>query len=128
MKVAVYGSLRKGLGNSALLNGAKYLGDDVTAPEYTMVSLGFFPGIIKGGETSVVVEVYEINEEKLRSLDMLEGYHGEDTHNFYNREVITLPKFGEAYIYTLPSDYGDHTVVENGDWKDYLFKKEKVYE
>lgn len=125
-KVAVYGSLRKGAGNSSLLKDAKYVGKTVLPPHYTMYSLGAFPGVVKGGHTPITVEVYEIEDHTLSRLDMLEGYGGNNRNNFYNRELIPTA-YGNCYIYFLNREYKDRTYpqVITGNWLKFL-KKENV--
>lgn len=114
MKVAVYGSLRKGLGNHYLLKDSEYLGDCPTDRMFTMKSLGGFPAII-AGEDSVTIEVYDVDQETFGKLDQLEGYP-----SFYNRQLIDT-KFGKAWIYFLAEDDGYHKdIVSHGDWKKYV--------
>ncbi len=119
---AVYGSLRKGLGNHGTLGNAPMVGVTKTDPEFTMVSLGGFPGVVKGGNTSITLEVYEVKNPTIeQNLDWLEGYEGPNNeYNFYNKELINT-EFGKAYIYYLNDDVSNDPIVESGDW--YEFKK-----
>ncbi len=115
IKVVVYGSLKSGYGNHQHhLGNAIRLKDCETLPQYSLFSLGSFPGVIKGGRTSVQLEMYEVDEEQLRGLDGLEG-----NGSFYTREVIETSE-GEAWIYLLPEErYKDHPVIEDGIWRKY---------
>ena len=136
--VAVYGSLLEGLGNHSLLKqfNAKLLGACHTKPEYTMISLGGFPGVIKNGQTSIHLEIYEVNDECLHSLDGLEGFQEGRSNNFYNRETISSP-YGDTFIYfynytprirEVISDGGNNfkelieetltNIVQSGNWKE----------
>jgi len=112
VRVFVYGSLKKGFGNHPYhLSKANMIGEAETLPQYSLFSLGSFPGVIKGGVTSVQGELYEVDREELRSLDQLEGHPG-----FYQREVIDTSE-GEAWIYLLPEDkYKGYEVIESGIW------------
>ena len=115
--VAVYGSLRKGLGNHRVIEGSEQLGTDVVKG-WEMFSLGGFPGI-KTGSGDIVVEVYKVVSEGIaRNLDRLEGFSEQDSaRNFYNKATISTA-FGEAEIYTLEEGYhGDS--VPDGDWAKY---------
>ena len=113
-KVAVYGSLRKGLHNHGLLQDSDYLGLDKLQGEYTMLDLGSFPGLLLEGSTDITVEVYDIDDTTFQSLDWLEGYP-----SFYNRtEVETL--YGTAWVYYLNDDDYSNTAVPSGDWTDVL--------
>jgi gamma-glutamylcyclotransferase (GGCT)/AIG2-like uncharacterized protein YtfP len=122
MKVAVYGSLRQGFHNYGLLENSKYLGTFKTKPVFTMLSLRAFPGLILDGNTSIVIEVYEVDEKVFSRLDSLEGYP-----SFYNRIQIPVEGIeGSAWIYYLNSKdrrYSEE-IVECGDWKEYMDKKE----
>ena len=113
-KVFVYGSLKQGFGNHRLLESATFLGLDTTPPDYTMYSLGGFPGIIPKGNTPIQGEVYEVDQDQFERLDMLEGYP-----SFYNRKLIDTAH-GDAWIYYLNGDDGEdftrYERVDNGVW------------
>lgn len=116
--VAVYGSLRHGLGNSHRLTGAVRQEDGIISGEFRMVSLTYYPGLVKdGAHTPVTVEVYEVDsEERKRSLDSLEGYP-----SFYNREQVTLDDGRVVWVYFLEnSRYFTLPKVPEGDWVSYL--------
>lgn len=122
MLVAVYGSLRKGLQNhNRHLGKCKYLGQFNTEPLYSMYDLGRFPGVKKEGGTSVIMEVYELNDKKeLNGLDYLEGYDSSKKYgNFYNRETIDTP-YGEAYTYFYMHPVKDSDLIINGDWTEHM--------
>lgn len=120
---AVYGSLRKGLGNHRILRDSKLLGEYSTPPLFTMYSLGGFPGVIEKGETSVTLEVYKVEDEGIEDrLDVLEGYHGKHYGaNLYNKEIISTP-YGDAFIYYFNRENLPYPIVASGDWKKYLNK------
>lgn len=128
MKVAVYGSLLSGLHNHGVMTNARgvLVGEFQTKPEFTLVSLGGFPGLIKGGDTSVKVEVYEVTPSNIRHLDRLEGYHpdAEEESNFYTREIINIDGIEEdVSVYTLPDAYRSRAVVADGDWRNHITRK-----
>lgn len=109
--VAVYGSLREGLGNHRLLASSEKVGTYRVKLPYYMISLGGFPGLIPCDDTNwITVEVYEVTEDTFANLDRLEGYP-----NFYDRVQVTVGEH-TPWIYHLPSDYGTGPVVESGDW------------
>lgn len=122
--VAVYGSLREGLHNYPCLNGSELMGQYETEPIYTMISLGGYPGVLKEGSTSIVMEVYKVDAKTLVRLDNLEGYRGPGKNNFYNREKISTP-FGDAYTYFYNADSPlmRAKAIETGDWVDYVRSK-----
>lgn len=122
--VAVYGSLRKGFGNSYHLDGANFLGECKTNAECTLYSLGYFPGLTFEGDTEVVLEVYQVSDRGMaNSLDSLEGYP-----HFYNRKQIDTI-YGKAWVYYMePSDryIQSGTKVESGDWAEFKKINEEV--
>jgi gamma-glutamylcyclotransferase (GGCT)/AIG2-like uncharacterized protein YtfP len=116
--IAVYGSLRKGMGNHDLLKEAEYLGKFESNPIYDMYALGRFPGIVKGS-TSITMEVYKVDKKLLSEVDTLEGYHEDDTINdFYNRVSMKTP-YGLAYTYIYLGNIINSPLVQSGDWVDY---------
>lgn len=120
--VAVYGSLRKGLGNHRLLVNAEYLGEFQTPPEYSLYDLGSYPGLKENGKTSVVMEVYAVTDEEAHRVDRLEGYTPGQKATFYDKIPISTP-FGEASVYTYVSSIPEDRLVESGNWKDFITNK-----
>jgi gamma-glutamylcyclotransferase (GGCT)/AIG2-like uncharacterized protein YtfP len=126
--VAVYGTLRRGLYNNYLLEGARFIANAETVDNCTMYSRGGFPILsFHDGDGPVKVELYEVNDHTLANLDRLEGYRGEGSQgNWYNRTHKVFLREGDendelhvsAYIYhqDQPQSY---PVVEGGDWVKY---------
>ena len=124
-KILVYGTLLSNLGNwSWALNreGATFLGDYKVEGNYSMVSLGGFPGVIPHdeGETTIISEVYEVTDAIYKSVERLEGYP-----TFYNKRVVKTP-WGDADMYILDDSYLNQEKIESGDWKEFInIKKQK---
>lgn len=115
--VAVYGSLRKGLYNHFLIKDSKYIGEFDTEPIYDMYSLTSYPGLVTDGNTSIKMEVYEVDKITLNRLNTLEGYRGDNNAgNHYNRITIETP-YGDAYTYTYNYNVSSCVKVDCGDWK-----------
>lgn len=117
-KVFVYGTLLKDLSNHSLISRDsthKFCGEHTTGAEYTMISCGGFPAVLQGGNTGIVGEVYEVDENTLYGpLDGLEGYP-----RFYDRKYIHTP-YGDAWMYYLPEEAKRHyPTVSSGNWKTY---------
>lgn len=112
IKVFVYGSLKKGLGNHDWhLGNADYLGKAETLPQYSLFSLGAYPGVITNGKTSIQGELYAVTADELEGLDRLEGHPA-----YYKREVIDTSD-GAAWMYLLPyQEYKDVPIIEEGIW------------
>lgn len=124
VNVAVYGSLRKGFHNHRLLENenCNFIGFAKTKPEYTLFPISSFPGIKKNGNTSVLVEIYEVDKKYLPFIDSLEGYREGETPTFYDRQSISVDMDGlnvETYIYEYVRN-NTNTIIESGDWSDYF--------
>ena len=73
-RLFVYGSLMKGELNAHLMAGARLVGSAQTVPAYRLVHLGGYPGMLSGGGSSVVGEVYEVPAATLAVLDAFEEH------------------------------------------------------
>ncbi len=113
-KVFVYGTLKKGYHNHIrLLSTSTFLGDFLTSPKYNMISLGGFPGVLKYGKTSILGEVYEVDDGTFYQLDCLEGYP-----RMYTRDKIKTT-YGKAwmYIYNTSRQYTTKEFIKSGVWE-----------
>lgn len=73
IRVFVYGTLMKNCYNhERYLKGQKYLGQAVL-PGYALYNLGSYPGVISDEYEKVLGELYEIDQQILKRLDVLEG-------------------------------------------------------
>ncbi|SDF95652.1 Uncharacterized conserved protein YtfP, gamma-glutamylcyclotransferase (GGCT)/AIG2-like family [Methanolobus vulcani] len=116
MRIFVYGTLKKGDPNHALLDGSHFVCTTRTTDNYIMVDLGAFPGVLKPEDISqmplstIMGEVYEINEKTLEDLDYYEG-------EWYYREEVRLECGFSALMYFLkkipPMNY---KVITDGNW------------
>jgi gamma-glutamylcyclotransferase (GGCT)/AIG2-like uncharacterized protein YtfP len=121
--VACYGSLRKKMHNHHYyLSDADYKGTFTTEPEYTLHSLSAYPGLKLNGNHSVVMEVYEVDEDTLKNLNRLEGYRPNETSTFYDRIEINTP-WGKAFTYIYVSELSKESIVESGDWCEFKNKE-----
>lgn len=116
--IAVYGSLRKGMGNDYILKNAEYLGEFKTEPIFSLYSLGSYPGLKENGSTSVVMEVYKVDDVTANRVDSLEGYSPDSPATFYDKIPIKTP-YGDASVYTYVNNIPEDRLVESGDWKEY---------
>lgn len=101
IKVAVYGTLKRGKGNSRLLSDSTFLGTAGTDPNFSMISFGGFPGVLDGNQ-SIHVEIFEVKDlDVLRRLDSLEGHP-----DFFEREEVGVRmddtgEVGKAWMYSV---------------------------
>jgi len=119
-RVFVYGTLRSGERNHHLLQNSKLVQRARTGATFELVSLGAFPGMVAGGNTAVVGEVYEIDAVTLAALDRLE-----DHPRFYQRRPIELDDGIEVVAYLLSADQVRGCPrIPGGDWLDATRRKE----
>lgn len=117
MLAFVYGTLRKGYGNHPILEDSLFVGNAKSLPQYTMLHLGGFPGVVAGGTTSIVGELYDVDDETLANLDRLEGHP-----NFYKRASISVHDgccVWNAETYLLPVEWLNEyrqAIIKSGDW------------
>tara|TARA_R110000822_G_scaffold73853_11_gene177620 strand:+ start:3117 stop:3533 length:417 start_codon:yes stop_codon:yes gene_type:complete len=117
--VAVYGSLRKDMANHDLLKGrSTYMGKFDTNPVFDMYGLGRFPGLVKG-TTSILMEVYKVNDAVLSEIDELEGYHPNSVDSPFYKRVNINTSYGLAYTYLYQSSIINAPKVLDGDWKNF---------
>ena len=129
--IAVYGSLRKGMGNYRVnaSGGGEYLYSGKTYENYDLheYAAGSFPSVNLKGDTAgkpVVVEVFYVPESGLKgAYDSLEGYHPDPDQCFYNRTMvpIVIADSGDminAWIYHIDEETG--ALVESGDWAKHM--------
>ena len=108
--VFVYGTLRQGEVNHHLLSGAEFCGKHVTRARYKMLHLGAYPGVVEGGSTAIVGEIYRVDRKRFVQLDRLEAYP-----SLYNRKLIPSP-WGRAWIYLYRGNRSQRALIASGDW------------
>lgn len=73
MIVFVYGTLMHNQSNhQSYLKDQKYMGQAILSG-YSLFDLGSFPGVIQEQGGKVLGELYEVDSQTLRKLDLLEG-------------------------------------------------------
>jgi gamma-glutamylaminecyclotransferase len=102
--IFVYGTLKRGRSNHALLAGQTFLGAARTARGFQLYELSSYPGMvaentIDTGE-GVTGEVWSVDIPTLEKLDQLEGL----AEGLYRREIVPLlapfaDRGVEAYLY-----------------------------
>ena len=111
MKVFVYGSLRRGERAHSLLKGARLVAEGWTPAQFTLLDLGEYPGLVAGGTTAVLGEIYEVDEAVLAELDRYE-----EAPEVYERIEMRIAGH-DALVYVLrPEHAGQHPALETGDW------------
>ena len=112
MKVAVYGTLKKGGRLSNAMSNVEFLGAE-TLSHFQMFNLGWFPGIKRSRNfmDTIKVEVYETNEDHLARLDVIEG-----VPHLYTRSTTFLEDGSECFIYTYNRETSDIDQIKSGDF------------
>lgn len=120
--VFVYGTLRKHQVNNHLLKNAERIASQSWAYG-RLYDVGFgYPAMIQGEDSKVYGELYRVNDQGLRRLDLLEGYKGPglDSNHYERLEQEVYTDFGtyEAYIYVYRKEQVNGLrEVQTGDWK-----------
>lgn len=121
--IFVYGSLLSDMSNHGLLDNpfAELLDTFETPPDFTLLDLGWYPGVVMVGDTSVKGELYRVSQAVWQDVEQLEGYP-----EFYDRTVLDTPH-GPAVMYVLGEDYlSKYESVSSGDWKSHRLQS-KLY-
>jgi gamma-glutamylcyclotransferase (GGCT)/AIG2-like uncharacterized protein YtfP len=129
-QVFVYGTLKTG----GEIRGMNTMGLNVVPkgkaktsyPDYEMLDLGAFPGLLKG-DSYIFGEVWQLDEQALFTLDGIEGFDRDEEdvdwrlpvfgnayqHSFYSRTIIETSQ-GKAWVYFLgEKEYGKYRGLES---------------
>jgi gamma-glutamylaminecyclotransferase len=111
----VYGTLLAGEPEHGRLAGAARLGAVRTAPGWTLVDLGPYPALVRGGAGRVEGELYEVDEPTLAALDEYEG-----CPTLFVRDVVRLDDGREAIAYVGLGCVADGAgrPIASGRWRE----------
>lgn len=107
MKLAVYGTLKRGHGNhDHFMTNYTFLGEDTIKGDLFVHGLPY----AKPGDGIIHVEVYEVPHTALPGLDSFEGHP-----NLYKRTPVMLNRMGvEAMVYMYQGNVTGAKKRENG--------------
>jgi len=116
MYLFVYGTLKQGFHNHYLLEDAEFICKAATKEKYPMINTEeYFPYLINeaGKGYNIEGELYQIDEEILSVLDILEGYP-----EHYDRKKIKVVSRGikvAAIVYFLKEEisYQDEQLLRS---------------
>ncbi len=112
-KVFVYGTLMDGEDNHHFLENSTCLGK-AAIEGYDMYNVGgFYPAIIPGN-SRIIGELYEVPENDMASIDMLEG-----EGSLYIRKCEITTDNEMAYIYEYARDTEGLDKIDS--WKEYIW-------
>ena len=110
--VFVYGTLMNGEMNHHFLEDSKCLGK-AAVDGYEMYNVGWYPAIIPG-ESRILGELYEVPQEDMDSIDMLEG-----EGSLYIRKCEETFNKSITYIYEYAQDVTGLEKIDS--WKEYVW-------
>lgn len=114
-RVAVYGTLKRGERNHALLRGADFLGVDYLTT-ITLYDLGPYPGAREEASDGVEVEVYGVSPSTFAALDELEDFNPRARRaGNYDRRVMTTAH-GPAWVYLYNHSVRGCPCINAGGW------------
>jgi gamma-glutamylcyclotransferase (GGCT)/AIG2-like uncharacterized protein YtfP len=109
----VYDTLRQGEPLHAQLGESRFIAEASTLPAFWLVDLGPYAGLLRGGSTAVVGELYAVSRQTRRHLDV-----ERQVPLLFNRERLQLADGSEAEAYVLPADKArGRRRLAQGDWK-----------
>jgi gamma-glutamylcyclotransferase (GGCT)/AIG2-like uncharacterized protein YtfP len=120
MLIFVYGTLMSGLTNHTVMQNPTFRGKAVTKDKYSLYCSGIPYMSKKNAHTQIQGELYEVDEEDLKRVDILEGHP-----RFYKRTTIPVINdqneevLIEAYICNPPNRA---ILEETGNYRNYVKK------
>jgi gamma-glutamylcyclotransferase (GGCT)/AIG2-like uncharacterized protein YtfP len=109
----VYGLLLAGEREHHLIAGAEFVGAAVTAPEYTLVDLDFYPALLASGSVSVVGELYLVDRKQRFTVDVKK-----EVPILFQRITVRLADGSHAETYAMKDDQvRGKRRLGNGNWR-----------
>jgi gamma-glutamylcyclotransferase (GGCT)/AIG2-like uncharacterized protein YtfP len=121
--IFVYGTLMQGMRNHVYLEKAKLVGPAQTKPEFELMYNGSIPAA-KAGSESVKGEVYEVDDDTLAGLDVLEEVSGK----LYEKREVELTDGRKVTIYLGGAifNYDTWEHVPEGDYRKIAETQQKT--
>lgn len=114
--LAVYGTLKQGYGNHALLAHAQFVGSDILK-QISLYDIGPYPGARLETSFGIEVEIYAVTPSQLRKVDQLEEYDPNDPENsLYTRELLKTHS-GMAWVYLYQGETKHKPCLRSGAWR-----------
>jgi len=106
-----YGTLRPGCRAYGMIQGGTELLGRSTLPQAALYSLGGFPGLKLGRDSTVIGALLEVTDASVfTTLDRYEGHP-----EFYTRELLETMD-GPAWVYVYQGDVKEDSRIMSGDW------------
>ncbi|WP_148861386.1 gamma-glutamylcyclotransferase family protein [Marinobacter fonticola] len=114
-QIAVYGTLKRGCANHALLRGARYVGTD-RLQSIALYDLGHYPGAKLERSQGIEVEIYAVTPRGLNLLDRLEEHIPRaPERSVYDRKQLETCH-GPAWVYLYRRPVKGHRRIVRGGW------------
>lgn len=116
----IYGTLRRGCRASKLMDGAKYLG---TAELHGhLLYIDRYPGLILGGVSKVIGEMYLVSSDHLEKLDSYEGCFESPPEYLREQVVVTDSQGTEKHVatYVFKNIQPHHRPLNYSDWGTFI--------
>ena len=114
--VAVYGTLKRGFANHALMAQAQFLGCDKLA-QICLYDIGPYPGARLEASGGIEVEVYAVSHRQLVDLDLLEEFDPcAPASSLYTRELLAT-RYGLAWVYLFQGEIAGRPCIRSGTWQ-----------
>ena len=110
----VYGTLKRGfpLNRNMRKDLVEFIKTTRIGPGFTMLNLGWYPGVIRSEDGYITGELYRIlNREILDNLDVVEG-----VPDLFNREKIIVDGI-DTWIYIFNKQCRKYKTVPSGLWE-----------
>lgn len=112
-RLFAYGTFLSGEPGHEILETAEALGEATTAPNYTLVELGVYAGLLETGRTVVHGELYEVTFKVLSDCDSRCDHPAR-----FHRGRVVLSDGSEAHTYFVHVDQArGRRRLAHGDWK-----------
>lgn len=116
-RVAVYGTLKRGLCNHHVMGEARFLGED-TLSQITLYDLGPYPGAVLADSRGIDVEVFSLDAAQLALLDRLEEYNEDDPGRGLYTRLQLATRFGPAWVYLYQGSLEGYERLDAGAWSE----------
>lgn len=129
--IGLYDDYRKDGCLNTILNKTfcKLIGSYSTEPIYNMYSLENDDACVvkTNGETSIKIEVWEIDSATLEIIERSYSYYPEfEEHPQDYKKVDVLSPFGKIEIYFINIFQPKENIIIDGDWIEYLKYKKVI--
>lgn len=130
--VFVYGTLLRGMQRSTALRGARFLG--LGEVNGVLLNLTHYPGLM-AGNGRVSGELYEVDNDTLKTLDRIEGYDAKDeSGSLYLRATLDVRSLDDgknqkAFGYLYNQDPMPFSRISSGDYRQHveIFLNDETY-